>query len=163
MTNPKKATHGVMIDVLPKGTNISSFEKFIKIDDVYDIDDKDYISYKQEYEQLINDNKLIFKKILLLEQLIIQNRCFQTVHQSIKLYIVRDYIYAKALFYRHDNEVDDIRIVAGKLEEYGDNIEELLKNDKFMDIAYDKLYDAMEKEILKTEEEVKQLEVMYHI
>lgn len=163
MTNPKKATHGVMIDILPKGTNISSFEKFIKIDEVNTIDTSHFNNYKEEYNNLVNEHKSVFKKLALLEQVIIQNRCFNTIDESVKLIIARGYIYARALFYRQDNEVDDIRVIVGKTDEYGDNPDVLLKDKGFMEITYNKLYDAMEKEIEKTEEQLNQINVNVHI
>lgn len=152
MTNPRKVTHGVIIDLIAKGTDLTPFEKFNKIDEVLGIDVTHYDEFKIEYANLIKENQLLFKRLELLEQIIIQNRCIEKIEESIKLLIVRDYIYARALFYRQDNEVDDIRIIVGKTDEYGDNVEVLSNDDAFMSIAYNKLYDAMEREIKKSED-----------
>ena len=69
------------------------------------------------------------------------------VEKDIKLSIVREYIYARALFYRRGKDVKDIRVVAGKTEIYGTNVEELYDNKVFMEVAKSKLLETMDRDI----------------
>jgi len=56
-------------------------------------------------------------------------------------------VYARALFYRRGKDVKDIRVVAGKTEIYGDNVQELYDNTEFMKIAKAKLLENMDRDI----------------
>jgi len=61
----------------------------------------------------------------------------------------KNFIYARATFYRSENKINDIRVIAGKIEDYGDNIESLIKDPRFRYICIEKIKEAMNNEIEK--------------
>jgi hypothetical protein len=64
------------------------------------------------------------------------------------LSIVRkEYIYARAPFYRMESSTKDLRVIVGKIEFDGDDLNRLSKDMKFMEKAQRKLTVAMDKVI----------------
>jgi hypothetical protein len=89
-----------------------------------------------------------FEKLAKLEGVIMQMRAKELISEEVKLSLVRDeYIYARTLFYREDRETKDIRVIVGKTEFHGNNLEELSRDETFMRLAKDKLAKAIDKEI----------------
>jgi hypothetical protein len=92
--------------------------------------------------------KTNFEKLAKLEGVIMQMRAKELISEEVKLSLVRDeYIYARTIFYREDRETKDIRIIVGKTEFYGNDLEKLYRDRAFMDIAKEKLAKAIDKEI----------------
>ena len=85
-----------------------------------------------------------------LEELILQIRAMEDLSE-IKLSIVRgEYIYARSPFLRIDSSTKDLRVIVGKIEEFGKNLEELEKNPIFILKAKLKLIKSMKNMIVKT-------------
>ena len=76
-----------------------------------------------------------------------QIRSKETLLENIKLSTVREYIYARSLFYREDKGTKDIRVIVDKTDIYGTDLKSLLENKDFMTKASSKLETAMDKEI----------------
>jgi hypothetical protein len=92
--------------------------------------------------------KTNFEKLAKLEGVIMQMRAKELIAEEVKLSLVRDeYIYARTIFYREDRETKDIRIIVGKTEFYGNDLDKLYRDETFMSIAKDKLAKAIDKEI----------------
>jgi hypothetical protein len=63
---------------------------------------------------------------------------------EIKLSIVRDeYIYARSPFYRRGGSTKDIRVIVGRTDINGDDLNRLSKDIKFMEICQRKIKTAM--------------------
>jgi hypothetical protein len=58
---------------------------------------------------------------------------------DIKLSLVREYIYARAVCFRDDTQNQDIRVIVGYTEFDGNDLESLYKNKKFMESAKAKI------------------------
>lgn len=81
-----------------------------------------------------------------IEEILLQIRAIETI-RDIKLSMVREYIYARTSFYRHDKKVKDVRVVVGKVDEFPQTLESLHKSRKFMKLAKEKLIEVMTTEI----------------
>jgi hypothetical protein len=103
--------------------------------------------WSKKYRDHINKNKVRFQNLAKLEEVIMQLRSKETLLENIKLSLVREYIYARALFYREGKGTKDIRVIVDKTDIYGDDLNGLLKNKEFMSKAVNKLQVAMDKEI----------------
>jgi hypothetical protein len=103
--------------------------------------------WSKKYRDHINKNKVRFQNLAKLEEVIMQLRSKETLLENIKLSLVREYIYARALFYREGKGTKDIRVIVDKTDIYGDDLNGLLKNKEFMSKAVNKLQAAMDKEI----------------
>ncbi len=78
-----------------------------------------------------------------------QLRSKETIMDELKLSLVREYIYARCLFYREGKGTKDIRVIVGKSDIYGTDIEKLTGDVDFMDLAKEKLLKAMDSEIVE--------------
>jgi hypothetical protein len=83
------------------------------------------------------------------------------VLEEFKLSKVREYIYARALFFRPGREVKDIRIIAGRTDVYGEDINDWYNNGDLMNIAKAKLSEAMDAEIEDNKHFIKNLKTKY--
>jgi hypothetical protein len=61
----------------------------------------------------------------------------------------RNYIYARSLFFRRGKEINDIRVVVGTVDIWGDKIDELINDVDFRQNCKVELLKSMEKEIQK--------------
>jgi len=69
------------------------------------------------------------------------------IDQELRLSLSRNYIYARSIFYRRDNQINDIRIVVGTTETFPEPLEDLIEDLGFRGVCIAKLSKAMEKEI----------------
>jgi hypothetical protein len=88
-----------------------------------------------------------FETLAKLEEIIMQLRSKETIMDELKLSLVREYIYARALFYREGKGTKDIRVIVGKTDVHGEDIELLGNTVEFMELAKGKLLNAMDLEI----------------
>lgn len=91
--------------------------------------------YKNEYSSI----KERIEKISKIEEVIIQLRCRNAVETEVKLAITREYIYARTLFFRRDKDINDIRVMIGKTDQYGDDQDKLLENTDFKQMCVNAL------------------------
>jgi hypothetical protein len=123
-------------------------EKFLSTDEFLGITETPEITKAKElYRKLLEHITPSITALVTLEETLVQLRCREMIKENIKLSFIRDYIYARSLFYRSGNEVKDIRVIVGRISEYGDDPDVLLNDHVFMGLARFKIEDAMDDEI----------------
>ena len=148
MSRHNRLTEAVFANMVGTDDKISSYDKFLATDKFLDIEEDKGLRYaKDKYTSILNKLKTDFENLANLEEVIMQYRSKEMVNKDIKLSVVREYIYARALFYRRGKDVKDIRVVAGKTDIYGSNVNELYDNKVFMEVAKAKLLETMDRDI----------------
>jgi len=128
-----------------------AYDKFLNTDMLLSIQESDQLnSIKQHYLLNVKSIEDVLVELSQIEELIIQLRCREMIQSEMKFAISREYIYARSIFYRKKNDIKDIRIIAGKTTDLGDDMNELYKNQNLVDSAIKKLHVAMSNEIEKT-------------
>lgn len=130
-----KPTQGVMINI-PE-----DIKQFIGTDES---------TFASEYADTYIKIAPVIEKLAHLEELIIQQRCIRDCRSKIKLSILREYVYARAPFYRKGKSTKDIRVIVSRIDLIYPNkiptLDELSADDDFMDTAVYKLSEAMSDE-----------------
>jgi len=148
MPRNNKITEKVFAAIAETGRQKGSYEKFLSIDQEMGLQESLTIKMlKLRYTEVLQNCVEDIKILAALEEIITQIRAKEVINSELRLSLSRDYIYARTTFYRRDNQINDIRVVVGKTEEYGSNLNKLYKNKKFKTICIEKLTDAMNKEI----------------
>jgi hypothetical protein len=100
-----------------------------------------------EYSDVIQRNKDLFENLALMEELIIQLKQRENI-KNLKLYMVRDYIYARASFYNINSKVNDVRVIVDRIDIYPNKtIEDLSMDKDFMDKVLNKIKQIMDRDI----------------
>ena len=154
-----KLSKGVFTEIVETEKKKSLFNQFIT--DVSSDDNSQTVNQLlSRYKKLISNYENVFKELALIEESILQIKTRDSV-RDIKLYMVRDYIYARTNFFRLGNDFKDVRIIVDKINNYGiteDNLSSLLENEKFMDKLTRKLNSVMDNEI-KTNTDLLQINI----
>lgn len=145
MPRENKLTEGVFTGIVGTRERISSYDLFLET--MTKKNSPELSKWSKKYRDHINKNKVRFQNLAKLEEVIMQLRSKETLLENIKLSLVREYIYARALFFREGKGTKDIRVIVDKTDIYGDDLNSLLKNKEFMQKATTKLQEAMDKEI----------------
>lgn len=127
-----------------------AYDDFLDIDKTLGLHETDVLKeLKGMYLDLVNQSRNTISTLATLEELIIQIRCKNVVDSELRLSLSRNYIYARSLFYRRGNEINDIRVLVGDTNFYEEfiSLDNLLNNPTFREICKTKLLDAMNKEI----------------
>ena len=136
------------------------YDLFLQSDNAIGIiETPEIIKYKSLYDKIVNDNKPEFELLAKIEEVIVQLRCKESIQP--KLSIVKGYVYARSLFYRMGKEIKDIRIIAGRADNLGTNLDVLLAEKDFISRTIKKLEIAMEKELLINLSLIEELEEEY--
>ena len=144
MGRVNKTIDGVFTNIVGTSTEHSSYDIFITMGDM---GDTELGGFLEKYRTTINDNKAMFERLAMMEEIIMQMRSIKNI-SDIKLSLVREYVYARCSFYRKGKTAKDIRIIVDNHEFWDNNsVEKLLKNKLFMFKAHSKLIDAMTKEV----------------
>jgi len=152
----------VFANVVGTEDRVSMYDKFVSTDGALKIEEtKDLKEAKNLYSKIIANNKVILDELAKLEEAIVQLRCRQQVLEEFKLSKVRQYIYARALFFRPGREVKDIRVIAGQTDVYGKDVNDWYNNGDLMTIAKAKLSEAMDAEIEDNKHFIKNLRTKY--
>lgn len=150
MARENKLTSGVFSEIVGNSEKWSAYDKFLNLDHELSIPTTlELASYSKRYRDFISMLRPNFEKLAKLEIIIMQLRAKEMIHEEMKLSLVRDYIYARSIFYRGDKEAKDIRVIVGKTDVFGDDVESLATNEKFLALATQKLQQAMDVEIGK--------------
>ena len=145
MSKNEKYVNGVFTEMVGTDETISTYDVFINRGPKEPSQDLD--KYTNMYKGAILKFKTNFEKMALLEEIIMQIRSKENI-TDIKLSIVRnDYIYARAPFYRRGGTTKDIRVIVGKIEFDGSDLNRLAKDLNFMDKCKRKLSVVMDKVI----------------
>jgi len=150
MPRNNKVTERVFAHIAETGGRKGSYDKFLTIDQEMGLEVTEPLQQmKQQYAAIANSCSNDIKILAALEEIIVQMRAKQVIDSELRLSLSRDYIYARSLFYRRDNQINDIRVVIGKTDEYTDQLDELIKDTNFRLLCKTKLIEAMDKEITK--------------
>jgi len=159
MPKNNKVTERVFADLAETIGQKGAYDRFLAIDQEMGLKESTTLTaMKAKYAHLTQMHAEDVKALAALEEIIVQIRSKEVIETELRLSLSRDYIYARSLFYRRGKEINDIRVVVGKVDDYGDDLSNLLQNKEFRVICRDKLLEAMDKEIKKN---VKQLNLVY--
>jgi len=148
MPRTNKVTEKVFAEIAETPQKKGMYTTFLDIDRVMGLPEAPALmELKDLYDELTSENKGTISTLAALEEIIIQLRCKEVVESELRLSLSRNYIYARSLFYRRGNKINDIRVVVGTVEQYGDNLDDLIKDDSFRHVCYTFLMGAMNKEI----------------
>jgi hypothetical protein len=113
---------GVFTKIVGTREKKSAYEQFVDYGKNFSPTDADLLEFTGKYEQLVKSNKDDLELLSCLEELIMQLRALDKLEQNVKYSIGgrnSEYIYAYALFYRHNHTKKDIREIVGKTEIHG--------------------------------------------
>ena len=148
MPRLQKVTEKVFAAIAETPQKKGAYTTFLDIDDVLGIPEEDRLTeMKTLYADLVASTKKTVSTLAMIEEIVIQIRCKSVIDQELRLSLSRNYIYARSIFYRRDNQINDIRIVVGTTDTFGDNLDELIEDYGFRGVCIAKLGKAMEKEI----------------
>ena len=150
MPRLQKVTEKVFAEIAETPQKKGAYTTFLDIDKVLNLpEDEQVLELKGMYEEIITEQKDVISTLAAIEEVVIQIRCKRVINSELRLSLSRNYIYARSIFYRRGNQINDIRVVVGTTEEYGDDLKDLLTVDAFRDKCILDLTVAMEKEINK--------------
>lgn len=147
MPKTNKVTERVFTDI-----SKTSIEDFLNVDEEMGLPiSSTHAAMKKVYNALSKEAEFIevLENIADVEEIIVQLRCKQVINSELRLSLSRNYIYARSTFYRRGREINDIRVVVGLTDDWGDDINELITRPTFRGLATDKLKEAMDREIEK--------------
>lgn len=155
MNNKVKHVQGVFTEMVGTPKELSQFEIFLKGEP--EGSSTDLKNLTGTYRNVVTKWKPQFDTVALLEETILQMRAKESLSQ-IKLSVVRsEYIYARSPFYRRGGSTKDIRVIVGKVDLDGDDLDMLAKDLKFMERAKRKIQTAMDKIIAENRNELTKL------
>lgn len=127
-----------------------SVEDFLRIEEDLGLQETpSQTAWKKRYKDFVDISEERIEDLAIIENIIIQLRCKLVINSELRLSLSRNYIYARSLFYRRGKEINDIRVIVGLTEDFGDNISELIKDPIFRDVCTSTLLGAMDREIEK--------------
>ena len=146
--------NGVFANITGKNGEVNKIIEFIT-------DTKNIKNQPQElkvltdlYEKKVGRIESTLDALSSIEEVILQIRAKETI-SDIKLSLVRDYVYARSSFYRHNKKVKDIRIIVDRLENFKKPFVDLQSDKKVLAMAKKKLSEAMDIEIVENIKEIK--------
>jgi hypothetical protein len=143
MIKKEKHVHGVFTEIVGTPKEISSYDLFLNSGPKEG--SIDLQRYTDLYKDIVTKWKTQFETVALIEEVILQIRAKENI-KEIKLSLVKDeYIYARSPFYRRGSSTKDIRVIVGKTDIDGDDLNILSKDVEFMERAKRKITVAMEK------------------
>lgn len=158
MPRLQKVTHKVFAEIAETAQKKGAYTTFLDIDQVLALPESEEIQeLKDLYLEIIEEVKNQIGALSTLEEIIIQIRCKAVVNEEIRLSLSRNYIYARSIFFRRGNKINDIRVVVGTTEEYGDDLDALMEDQVFLSKGVVKLVDAMRREIEQNKKQLKTL------
>jgi hypothetical protein len=150
MPRTNDITKRVFADLAETSDKKGAHERFLALDKELGLQETpSLIALKTRYETIASEFVDDLSTLAGIEEIIIQIRCKQVINSELRLSLSRNYIYARSLFYRRGNQINDIRVIVGLTEDFGTNLSELINDQIFRDLATTKLLGAMDKEIEK--------------
>jgi len=148
MPRLQKVTEKVFAEIAETPQKKGAYTTFLEIDDVLGIPEEGRLTeMKTLYSDLVATAKKTVSTLAMIEEVVIQIRCKSVIDQELRLSLSRNYIYARSIFYRRGNQINDIRIVVGTTDTFKETLDELIEDFGFRGICIAKLERAMEKEI----------------
>jgi len=156
-----KVTEKVFAQIAETNGRKGAYDQFLDIDTELGLPESDLLKQlKEKYKDISQECAADIRALALIEEIIIQIRSKEVIDTELRLSLSRDYIYARSTFYRRDNTINDIRVIAGKVSEFGSDLESLVDDPGFRLICKAKLQEAMDKEI---EINIKNLNLVYSV
>jgi hypothetical protein len=159
MSRPK--TKGVFNEIVPSSVKRAGWETF-GIEFQYKGSDGYLLKIQEMYQNLFNDKKFInlITKAALYEFALIQAKCYENL--SITFGLVKqfrggaevEYVIARNPFIYKDKDRQELRVYLGRTDELGQPLEKLVNSPKFMQMAEQKVKEAMSEEMAKTKKEL---------
>ncbi len=154
MGRVNKKTEGVFTDIVGDMNEVSSYNEFTNQKDLDKT--KNLKVLTGMYKGIINVNNPTFEQLSHLEEIILQLRAIENM--DIKVSILRnEYIYVRTPFYRRSKNIKDIRTIIENPEFKGEQVTNLLGNDKFITISKKKLRSMMVENINENISEYKKI------
>jgi len=148
MPRLQKVTEKVFAEIAETSQKKGAYTTFLDIDNVLAITESGRLhDLKTLYKDLVTEHKDVISTLAALEEIIIQIRCKNRIDEELRLSLSRNYIYARSIFFRRGNQINDIRIVVGTTESHGDDLDTLIEDLGFRGVCITKLSKAMDKEI----------------
>lgn len=147
MGRVNKRTKSAFADLTGNEREVSAYDIFLNLNNPKEPSDmlKKLIS---DYARLIETNRLVFQRIGLVEELIMQLRTYENM-DDIKISNIRNYIYARCPFYRKDIKTKDVRVIVDSTDIWNIPVDELASNVEFMEKAKEALREKMREVIDK--------------
>jgi len=143
MIKKEKHVHGVFTEIVGTNKEISQYDHFLNTGPKSE--SKDLCDYTNLYRSVVTKWKSQFETVALLEEVILQLRSVENI-KEIKLSLVKEeYIYARSPFYRRGGSTKDIRVIVGRTDIDGDDLDTLSKDVEFIERSKKKLSTAMNK------------------
>lgn len=151
MPRLQKVTEKVFAEIAETPQKKGAYTTFLEVDKILGLPEEDELLQEMKgiYEEIVTEKKKLISELSAIEEIIIQIRCKRVINEEIRLSLSRNYIYARSIFYRRGNKINDIRVVVGTTDEYGDDLNALLQDKVFLSKAVAKLLTAMNEEINK--------------
>jgi len=148
MPRLQKVTEKVFAEIAETPQKKGAYTSFLEIDRVLELpESNELLELKGIYSDLTNRSKDTIDKLSCLEEIIIQIRCKNMISKKLKLSLSGIHIYARSIFYRRGNKINDIRVIVGTTRVYGDDLSELITTTGFRDLCIMSITTAMKKEI----------------
>ena len=148
MPRLSKITKRVFADVIKPDNHRASYDEFLKIDEKMGLYESEFLKeMKGRYFTLVREHVDDIETLAAMEEIIIQIRAKEVIDSELRLSLSRNYIYARSLFYRRNTKINDIRVIIGKVEDHGDDLNQLINDSAFRDLCKQKLLEAMNNEI----------------
>lgn len=148
MPRLQKVTEKVFAEIAETPQKKGAYTTFLDIDNVLGLPEDDQLKeLKDLYSEIVEDQKDSIIALAAIEEVVIQIRCKKVINKELRLSLSRNYIYARSIFYRRGNQINDIRVVVGTTEEFGSLLEVLIDHPTFRPLCVSKLQEAMNKEI----------------
>jgi hypothetical protein len=148
MARKNRLTDLVFSNINKRNTPI---DKFLNTDLVLSLSTDPLLNhYKILYNDIITKISKDLELLSDLEEIITQLRCKKYAPKDFNLSITNNSIYVKCLFYRNDRKIKDIRIIAGNVSTFGNDLKKLAHDQSFITMFTDKMKIVMQKEIEKT-------------
>ncbi len=158
MPRLQKVSEKVFAEIAETPQKKGAYTTFLDIDKVLGLPEPPELhELKNMYKDLVTESKEAISTLAALEEIIVQIRCKNVIDQELRLSLSRNYIYARSIFYRRGNQINDIRIVVGTTETYGDALGDLIEDNGFRGVCITRLQKAMEKEIKNNINQLKTL------
>lgn len=156
MPRLQKVTGKVFADIAETPQKKASYTTFLDIDEVLGLPESQQLkTLKKLYSDIVVAAKKTVTTLAMIEEIVIQIRCKSVINQELRLSLSRNYIYARSIFYRRGNQINDIRIVVGTTDTFGDNLDTLIEDENFRKVCVAKIEKAMNKEIKNNANQLK--------
>jgi len=148
MPRLQKVTEKVFAEIAETPQKKGAYTTFLDIDNVLDLTVSGRLhDLKSLYQDMTAKVKDEISMLASLEEIIIQIRCKSRIDEELRLSLSRNYIYARSIFFRRGNQINDIRIVVGTTDSFGEDLTTLVEDLGFRGVCITKLSKAMDKEI----------------